>query len=244
MKVKNSMHFLMSKCSTLRIIYFFEAFLICQEPIGVMEKQKEEPDAFIQAITNASDIYEVWKDAIIPENKQHAEEALTREEMQQYMGVHTLLEGSRDTQEKAEVLVLNAKPDCCLEEKNYRKLALYLNTANTRLERRFSVQYAILPDADCYFAEVKVIADLLQKYKIPLLLQASLQKKFGAETFAQEGTAMWHALGQSLIDKNSSAKKNTLLCYPNLSAPYEMCYIGAAYVVLNRRIIIWITVLF
>ena len=120
--------------------------------------------------------------------------------------------------------IVNAKPDSCLEEKNCKKLSLHLNTANTKQDRSSYIQCAILPEADKYPQAVKVIADIFQQYNIPLLLQASLQKKYGPEVFAKEGTAMWHALGEKLVDKNSPAEKNTLLCYPNLSSAYGECY--------------------
>lgn len=126
--------------------------------------------------------------------------------------------------------IVNAKPDSCLEEKNCKKLSLHLNTANIKQDRSSYIQCAILPEADKYPQAVKVIADIFQQYNIPLLLQASLQKKYGPEVFAKEGTAMWHALGEKLVDKNSPAEKNTSLCYPNLSSAYGECYTGAAYV--------------
>ena len=105
--------------------------------------------------------------------------------------------------------IVNAKPDSCLEEKNCKKLSLHLNTANIKQDRSSYIQCAILPEADKYPQAVKVIADIFQQYNIPLLLQASLQKKYGPEVFAKEGTAMWHALGEKLVDKNSPAGKNS-----------------------------------
>ena len=138
--------------------------------------------------------------------------------------------GLQEEKEELELLIANAKPDSCMEEKNCKKLSLYLNTANTKQDRSSYIQCAILPEADKYPQAVKVIADIFQQYNIPLLLQASLQKKYGPEVFAKEGTAMWHALGEKMVDKNSPAEKNTSLCYPNLSSAYGECYTGAAYV--------------
>ena len=157
---------------------------------------------------------------------------LNLEELQHYIGIHTFFQYQQEQEEKEELelLIANAKPDSCMEEKNCKKLSLYLNTANTKQDRSSYIQCAILPEADKYPQAVKVIADIFQQYNIPLLLQASLQKKYGPEVFAKEGTAMWHALGEKMVDKNSPAEKNTSLCYPNLSSAYGECYTGAAYV--------------
>ena len=178
------------------------------------------------------DTYELWKSVDRQKKENQPDTILNQEELQHYIGIHTFFQYQQEQEEKEELelLIVNAKPDSCLEEKNCKKLSLYLNTANTKQDRSSYIQCAILPEADKYPQAVKVIADIFQQYNIPLLLQASLQKKYGPEVFAKEGTAMWHALGEKLVEKNSPAEKNTSLCYPNLSSAYEEYYTGAAYV--------------
>lgn len=198
-------------------------------------KEIEEPDPFVRTLLEEPDTYELWNSVDRQKKENQPDTILDQEELQHYIGIHTFFQYQQEQEEQEEkeeleLLIVNAKPDSCLEEKNCKKLSLYLNTANTKQDRSSYIQCAILPEADKYPQAVKVIADIFQQYNIPLLLQASLQKKYGPEVFAKEGTAMWHALGEKLVDKNSPEEKNTLLCYPNLSSAYGECYTGAAYV--------------
>ena len=195
-------------------------------------KEIEEPDPFVRTLLEEPDTYELWNSVDRQKKENQPDTILNLEELQHYIGIHTFFQYQQEQEEKEELelLIANAKPDSCLEEKNCKKLSLYLNTANTKQDRSSYIQCAILPEADKYPQAVKAIADIFQQYNIPLLLQASLQKKYGPEVFAKEGTAMWHALGEKLVEKNSPAEKNTSLCYPNLSSAYGECYTGAAYV--------------
>ena len=195
-------------------------------------KEIEEPDPFVRTLLEEPDTYELWNSVDRQKKENQPDTILNLEELQHYIGIHTFFQYQQEQEEKEELelLIANAKPDSCMEEKNCKKLSLYLNTANTKQDRSSYIQCAILPEADKYPQAVKVIADIFQQYNIPLLLQASLQKKYGPEVFAKEGTAMWHALGEKMVDKNSPAEKNTSLCYPNLSSAYGECYTGAAYV--------------
>ena len=108
-------------------------------------KEIEEPDPFVRTLLEEPDTYELWNSVDRQKKENQPDTILDQEELQHHIGIHTFFQYQQEQEEKEELelLIVNAKPDSCLEEKNCKKLSLYLNTANTKQDRSSYIQCAI-----------------------------------------------------------------------------------------------------
>lgn len=161
---------------------------------------------------------------------------------------------------EVELLVLNITSQELLQPTQLAKLELYLATANHKRDEEQRIHYAILPEVEyiqkksfvrerflgnggmqemadleakqpeCVSTELVLhLLAILGRHKVTLCYQYETGLESSAEAFAREGMEPYRQAGKP-YEGHQYAEYITC-CYPNLTAPREGLYIGAAYVV-------------
>lgn len=154
---------------------------------------------------------------------------------------------------QAELLIVNisvkellAHPEKCAV------FETYLDTVNHKMYTTEQIVYAVLPEVSYHaerssirerfpgssktgegsdpvpMADVEWLLTVLGRYKVLLLYQYETGAETSAEAFAANGVLPYQRAAAAL-EKHAYAA-SVSCCYPNLTAPQEGLYVGAAYV--------------
>lgn len=205
------------------------------------------------------DRFEIWhtcNHGAVPDKILTLEEEKKIRKLQEiYIGIQAFFSQTASVQavEQAQMLILNISLEELLENPlQMAKLEKYLDTVNHKQYREQKIDFAVLPEVEFLKKEKyirerfkgtvgmeiesdtvsKEMADrllsILGEHGVLLLYQFETGDITSARVFAQKGTSVYKQ--ESVSYESHAYAEYISCCYPNLTAPYEGMYIGAAYV--------------